>query len=257
MAKFDGKFLRGVIGPTVLKKRGNTQQVLAKKAPGTVKQTMATKQASTTFGLASALSGWIRSALNLETQIAGDGSVPSRLSATLNLLLIQCRDQLVNEYRLMKDSFHGLTGFDFNGERRLADRLPGELTLQVNDGVLTLGFDEREIPRTLKFSRGVTSCELTFSMILMRLNKGLISQKTIRHSRMVLNENEDLNGLSFSFDVPNDCLYIIAASMEYFNRKKQVADPGLNVGGILAARMIQGVYMESKKILWQEMDLCF
>lgn len=255
MAKFDGKFLRGIIGPVILKKRGKSQQVISKPAARTVKQSAATKQASGIFGMASSLSGQIRAALNEESGIAEDGSVHSRLSSTLNQMLMRSRDPATRKFSFREDSFHGLVGFEFNDERRLADRMPGKLELRLSDGLLHVAFPDTGPPRTLKFVKNSNACNLTFSVALFRLAEGLVGRTTDRRSVKIESEKFDLNGMSFSFEVPNDCLYLFSVSMEFYKGRFPIRDPSLNIGAIYDALVVPGEYDEGRKFLWTEYEL--
>ncbi|TKC57532.1 hypothetical protein FBD94_17495, partial [Pedobacter hiemivivus] len=60
MAKFDGKFLTGVIGPAVFKKYRNMQLVTGKSRLTKEKQTENTHKAATQFGIASTLAEQFR-----------------------------------------------------------------------------------------------------------------------------------------------------------------------------------------------------
>ena len=101
MARYDGKFLRGVVGPVILKKSGNKQQVISRGRADTVKQSATTKQASRTFGMASGLSGQTKKILKEDWGIADDGSVHARLSSALNQLLMRTRDPVTGLYSFM------------------------------------------------------------------------------------------------------------------------------------------------------------
>ncbi len=257
MAKFDGKFLRGIIGPVVLRKSGNRQQVVPKTPKGKVKQSAATKRASSTFGMASGLSGQIRTVLKEEASIAGDGSVHARLSSSLNQLLMRARDPVTRQYHFVADSFQALAGFEFNSARRLADKLPGRLELSLDDGLLHVDFPKGEQPRKLKFVKGANACKLTLSVALFRLAEGLVGRVAERRSLMVEKETFDLSGASFSFEIPNDCLYLLLVSMEYYKGQFPIVDVGQNTGAVYHAQVVKGEYSQGKRFLWAESGLYF
>ncbi|SDL19732.1 hypothetical protein SAMN04487898_1161, partial [Pedobacter sp. ok626] len=60
MAKFDGKFLTGIVGPAVYKKYRNMQVVTAKSRLTKKQQTKNTHKAATQFGIASTLAEQFR-----------------------------------------------------------------------------------------------------------------------------------------------------------------------------------------------------
>ena len=60
MAKFDGKFLTGVVGPVTYKKYRDMQLVTVKSTLTKEKQTENTKKAATRFGISSTLAEQFR-----------------------------------------------------------------------------------------------------------------------------------------------------------------------------------------------------
>ncbi len=257
MARYDGKFLRGVIGPVILKKSGNKQQVIPRGRRGTVKQSAATKQASGTFGMASGLSGQIKTVLKEDWGIADDGSVHARLSSALNQLLMRARDPVTGQYSFSADSFHGLAGFEFNAARRLADKLPARLELQLEANLLYVAFPTGEKPLKLKFVKGSNACKLTVSVALFRLAEGLVGRSADQRSLMVEKETFDLRGMSFLFEIPNDCLYLLTLNIEYYKGQFPIADVALNTAAIYDARVVDGAYTQGRKFLWAETGLYF
>lgn len=257
MARYDGKFLRGVIGPVILKKSGNKQQVIPRGRAGTVKQSAATKQASGTFGMASGLSGQIKAVLKEDWGIAGDGSVHARLSTALNQLLMRAREPVTGQYSFGADSFQGLAGFEFNAARRLADKLPRRLELHLDGNWLSAVFPTGEKPLKLKFVKGSNACKLTVSVAFFRLAEGLVSRSADRRSQMIKTEKFDLSGMAFSFKVPSGCLYLLTMSMEYYRGEFPIVDMSLNTGAIYDAQVVKGEYTEGRKFLWAQTGLYF
>lgn len=257
MAKLDGKFLRGAIWDLIFKKVGDMQLLTSKVEPGTMKHTVGTKMASSTFGLASKMSSNIRQAIRDELRVANDGTIHFRLTSALHVLLTQCRDNATKTYSFNEDSFKCLAGLDFNSSVPLMNKLPGKLNVVLEDGLLQVAYADAEQLRSLRFIEGSTSCKLTFGVMLFRLNTSLVSRDYDLQSVMVQRNAAGLDNIAFSFRVPNDCLYLLTVTLNYYNGSIPLQDKKMNSGAIYDAAIVQGVYDDSPDFRWLENDLVF
>ncbi|WP_442590406.1 hypothetical protein ACSBL2_04145 [Pedobacter sp. AW31-3R] len=255
MAILKGRFLRGIVGPVVFKKAGDKQQVTAKA--GARKQTPATKAAANIFGLSGSLSQLIRTAFKHESEVALDGSVHARLSAAINSALNYSHDSSGIGFHFREDSFQALEGFDFNDKLRLCEKLPASVIVGMEPDELSVDFPKTDRPLMLRFPKKTDSCELTFNAAFFRLQEGLMSSTTDRYVMEITNPSADLNGLHVSFPIPKGSLCLLTLSIEYFKRRRPLADAKPNAGGILLARITPGDYEESGKFRWMEHGLCF
>lgn len=255
MGVFKKGFLRGIIGPVIVKKFKDKQQVTIKPDYKKVKQTPATKNAANTFGLAGSLSKILRDIFDYESDIVMDGSVHHRLTATLDSALIHCRDQSDRKFYFREDSFHMLEGFEFNSKLRLRNKLPAKVSVLMEHDVLRVAFPKPERPLLLKFPEGATSAELTFSVVFFRLHEGLMSRNAIREVFRITCLDTDLRGLSNDFAIPRGSFCVLAISIEYFKRSRPVVDDGLNASAIYWAQITPGVYEEGGEFLWAENGL--
>ncbi len=255
MAKFDGKFFRGLIGKLIFRERKGQQEVSAK--PIKIRQTKATKAASGTFSMASTLGGEIRHSLANELSLFNDGSIHCRLNGELNSILSTCRDRATNTFRFEEDSFHNLVGLELNSNARLSKNLPGKLTVDIQDGLLNIGMPGGETLRKLKFVKGSTDCKMMFTVALYRLHEGFVCRQATRQSLMVMKRAPDLNGITFSFEVPSDCLCLVTATLEYYAGGMPIHDINLNCCTVIEAIYMQGVYDTSSDFLWYKGGLIF
>lgn len=255
MAKLNGKFLRGLIANLIFKKSGNEQIVTS--MPDNVRQTTATKMASVIFGLASTLCSFIRDALVNELRMFKDGTMHHRLNALLIPILNNCRDMATDTFTFEADSFHSLTGLELNSHASLTRQLPGKLTVNVQDGLLNIAMPGGETARKLKFVKGSTACKMIFTVALFRLHEGLVGRYAADQSLLIEKKAPDLNGIAFSFEVPNDCLCLVTATLEYYSAGQPIHDRNLNCCTIIEAIYIQGTYDKSRNFLWNKGDLIF
>ena len=257
MGKLRGKFLIGKIRDLIFKEVRGVQLVTSKVEPGTMKQTAATKIAAGTFALASKMSGNFRDAMRDELRVANDGTIHFRLTKALLTILTQCRDKASKNYSFNDDSFNGLVDFNFNTSMLLAHKLPGKLKTVLDNGLLHVAYADNQPSRNLRFIKGSTACKVTFGIVLIRLSNSQVGRDYVLQSVMVKKSAPELKDLAFSFEVPNDCLYLLTATLNYYKGSVPVMDTKLNSGAIYDAVIVQGEYGESRKFRWLENELVF
>lgn len=257
MGKLRGNFLIGRIRDLIFKEVKGVQLITSKVERGTMKQTVATKIAAGTFALASKLSCNFREAMRDELRVANDGTIHFRLTKALLTILTQCRNKAGNNYSFNEDSFNDLIDFNFNTSRSLAENLPGKLKTVLNNGVLHVAYTDNQPSRNLRFTKGSTACNVTFGIVLFRLNHGQVGRDYILQSVMVEKRAPELKNLAFSFEVPNDCLYLLTATLNYYKGSVPIMDTKLNSGAIYDAAVVKGEYDESRKFRWLESELVF
>lgn len=257
MGKLRGNFLIGKIRDLIFKEVRGVQLVTSKVERGKMKQTVATKIAAGTFALASKLSCNFREAMRNELRVANDGTIHSRLTKVLLAILTQCRDKASNNYSFNEDSFNDLIDFNFNTSVSLAHKLPGKLKTVLNNGVLHVKYADNQPSRNLRFVKGSTACKLTFGMVLFRLSNSQVGRDYVFQSVMIKKSAPELRDLEFSFEVPNDCLYLLTATLNYYKGSVPIMDTKLNSGAIYDAVVVKGEYDESRKFRWLENELVF
>lgn len=255
MAKYDGKFFRGLLGKLIFRKQKVGQTVSTK--PTSIKQTAATKAAAGTFRMASTLGSEIRLVLADKLLLFNEGTIHCRLNGELNSILAACKDPATNTFSFESDSFHNLAGLEMNSMSRLTKQLPGKLAVDIQDGLLTITLPGGETARKLRFVKGSTACKMMFTVAFFRLHEGLVCRRAAEQSLMIDKNKPNLNGLCFSFEVPNDCLCLVSTALQYYAGKYPINTIDLNCSAFIEAVYIKGVYDESRNFLWSQSDLVF
>jgi len=118
--KKKGNFLSGVLGPLKFSVRNNQQIVSGAVAPGTMKQSKATKKASTVFGKAAALSKELRLSLAaLYPDLFGNSAI-NDLTGQMYPILKDCKDPNTDQYFFARQSFARLEQLEFNVKSKVS-----------------------------------------------------------------------------------------------------------------------------------------
>jgi len=256
MAKFDGKFLKGALGPVVFRVV-NGKQIVSSK-PHKVKQTAETKKAGSTFGEGSSLSRQIRANFAEGILNLHDQNLHDRLLSRLNVIVNQCRDKKTMKYHFNENSFNSLINFDFNIHSPLKKQLPSEPAIVIENQTLTVAFPKSEHPAKLKFIKGGYDCELKILVRFYRLKDGLKTRYNAEQTILVEKYgNNDLSGKEFPFAIPNGCLCIVSMFLHYSGEFGIINSKQINPGAICYAGETQGIFEENASFLWSRMDKSF
>lgn len=262
MAKFNGKFLSGVIGGLVFKKVGNKQIVTTKRAAGSTKFTLGSIKAANTFGMASKLGSHIFNEFSDEIIGFHDGTMFQRLTRELNLVLNLCRDFKTMEYSYDAGSFDRLNGLDFNIESPVRDSFKRYPEINLTGQSLQVSLPEFAVKKFLSFPAHSSVCEFTVAITLFRLKDGMKMQTTESQSVVVERSTLISKKHNFEFIIPDGCLCVVGLFLKFFvsgtsfpmliNTKK------FSPGGICKAFSTPGIFVKNDKRFWVAMhDLKF
>jgi len=258
MATKKGNFIRGIVGPLIFRKLNGKQVVSSRIPAGTMKQTEATKQAAGNFGAASGLSKHFR--LMNQSLIAGhnDSGMFNRLTSRFVESLNKSRDREDKGFKFSTDSFDSLTGFDFNINSPVADRmslLPG---LILEDSQLRLFYLETPEEIDLKFPVKSMDCEIIASMAVFNLKKGQRVFTSDLQQRVVKKKNPVINDLEFRFNAPQGCLCIVSILLKYYSvmdiRGTLVNTKQFSPAAICGAIVTPGTFKNTDNRNWLVMD---
>lgn len=257
MAIKKGKFLTGVLGGFVFKKV-NGQQVVAKRmAPGTMKQSEASKLSANTFGMASTFTSQFKKALGFTRESYVDKGLNNRLTSAMVKILKGSRDSETRKYSFHEDSFSGLTGFDFNNKSPVADLLVVPPQLNFKPGLLEVWFPYFSNTPPVMFPKKSMKCKLTINVTLFRLMDGLMSAVANEQSIVILNEKKVVKQDALTFTIPDGCLCVATLFLEYAAAGKNdwriVNGVNFNPCCILGTRVIPGIYENDYGRLWNDM----
>jgi len=215
MARYKDNILSGKLGPYVFRNDNGRQIVTSRVASGKIKQTEQTKNAASTFGMASSLGSHIRQTFETEIAALQDREMTNRITSLLNRALILSRNPVTKKFSFGADIFNEMEGFDFNSRSPLKKSLTKPLNISMDDGKLQVLLPDLSVPNTLKFPSGSSSCQLTVNVGLFRLYDGLkiyqpISQDiTIQKTKPVLGEQK------FEFEIPDGCFCVVTLFLKY------------------------------------------
>ena len=258
MAKFDGKYIRGAVGPVIFKKTKAGQTMCSRPAPGTMKQTRETKNASDTFGMTSILSTELKNSFSSELMDLQDNTMYIRLVKILSQVIYSCCDRETRQYQFEPDSFNPLAGFEFNIVSPVVKRLGILPQMNYNKGMLSLFFQDAGKPNKLEFVKGSSYCDMTVAVTLIRLADGLRTMgPMLQEQRFDKETTADLRGKRFDFVVPDGCLCVMSMFLKFHSYKElknnKTFSPAIICGAIITA----GTYVAGDKRKWIDLRAKF
>lgn len=241
MGKFDGKYLKGLIGNVVVR-RGKKVQII-QSAPRHVKQTESTKKAAGIFGQGSILAGTIRDDLRALFDSNYDGEMINRLNTPVRAVLRQCYDHETEQFNFTEDSFNRLAGFEFNSKSLLINHLWVKPELQYSENILTVSIPEAHIPAQLKFPTTANVCKLNVAISQIALHEGLNHHTLIQHIEIDKNK-KFIPAQEFTFEVAGGVLCTVGIGLNYFalngGVKTVINSKIFNPAGIIGTMITDG-----------------
>ncbi|SDZ84868.1 hypothetical protein [Pedobacter hartonius] len=257
MARQNGKFISGVLGPLVYRVVNGKQIISTKTAPGTIKQTTDTKRSADTFGMGSSLGASIRK--TLAGQLSGfyDIGMISRLNGKMAEILGTCRNPKSRLYQFETNSFSRLDDFEFNANSEATNLLSKAPTVVLRDGILTIMLPKLVILQHLKFPNRSYKCEISFNVSLFRLRDGLMKAFPDTQSFLITKNMKEVDPDEFIFAVPDGCLCVVSVFLNYLTAEKtgwkSINSKKFNPGCICAALISPGAYKDDGHIIWTKM----
>ncbi len=254
MAILDGKSLRGSIGNLSFSKQGNINVIRSKPGKGNVKQTEATKKSASVFGsYISPLSKYIR--MSFQHLLTGfyDGAMVNRMNSDISTILYQSITA-EGTFKLVKQSFDRLTGFNFN----LASALNKSLlimpeTVFTADEV-TVNIPEFSVSKGLRFPPKAHSCTIEMQVVQFNLEKGL--WMVYPQESIVLKKGGLNNSQIFRYGLPKGTLCLVAIGVVYHNQYEIVLNSKtFNPMAIVAAGFNPGSTLEEAIKNWYSMSV--
>jgi hypothetical protein len=259
MAKLDGKFLRGMIGPVVNKKYRNTQVITQSPKYNPNKRTEPSKKAAVKFGVASNLASSIRDNFyNVIVQLY-DGPMINRLLKEVRIILEQSLDQQTDAVNFDSESFSRLNGFEFNEDSPVRDNLFVQPVTTLTGQNLQIQFPDMHIPRDLKFPKISNICMLGVAVGMYDLSYG---RRTLSPVQSIEIKNSPdgviIPAKQFDFEIEPGCLCIVVISLQYlktiFSGNMLINNKQFSPCGILKAVTADGQADELKTKHWKKMQ---
>jgi uncharacterized protein YbcV (DUF1398 family) len=260
MAKFDGKFLTGVIGPAVYKKYRGMQVVTAKSRLTKAGQTENTKKAATQFGISSKLAEQFRrNVIGVITDFY-DGTMVYRFTTAVQKALRHAFDAQSETYNFTTNSFDRLNGFEFNAESPVMDNFFVQPEQRINGNILTISLPEMHVSEDMKFPGKASSCLLNIAVGMYDLTHG---HKRICPIQSIEIQNNTKNNVipaqELTFEIEPGCLCISVFSFQFiqktFSGNQIINSINFNPVAVFKAEMADGVVDKEKTKQWQGMSV--
>ncbi|HKG05884.1 MAG TPA: hypothetical protein VKB19_05465 [Pedobacter sp.] len=223
MATLKGKFFRGSVGNTVMKKYRGKQVLSIMPHFMMEHMTEGSKKSSKTFGKASSLAASVRLSLANIITPNYDGTMVYRLNTDVLSTLNLAKNAADQTYHYTGDSFKNLMGFEFNADSVMRNYFYAVPKMIVDGNVLQVNFPEMSVPEQLKFpnqakvSEGWCRLLINATMIdLASFNAEICTPQFMDipyvFPTSVMPEH------SFEFMVQPGKLCVVAFSLQYFTQ---------------------------------------
>ncbi|TCC99831.1 hypothetical protein [Pedobacter psychroterrae] len=242
MARIIGKYLKGVLGDSVLKTYGNMQIIQARPVKGKSRRAEGSDKSSSLFGIASNIACEFRTGVSKLVTAFYDGTMIFRLNTEVAHALRYANNPETGSFNLVADSFSRLEGFDFNAKSPLVNTLVSLPQVEIGEHSLTVSLPALEIPKNLKFPKDTKFCR----MLIGRSLTDLTNQK--RKIDFVSFEIENKKGTtipqSWEFETQAGCVCILVVSLQFIQSslagEAVVNSKTFNPAAILKAVVLKG-----------------
>ena len=262
MAIIKNNLLVGILGPLVFKIVNGQQVVSTKKLKGTTKLSVPTIRAATTYGVCSRLSSEIFQSYQKNLNKMQDGTMFSRLLPLVFNGVFSGWNEEKQEFEFNKMNFGSLTGFDYNIKSPLESSIGLQVNVSRSGGKLQVLLEKNSNKEIIRFPSGATSCDLSVSVVLLRLRDSAKTGNVISQSQEIKKYNNQLETNLFEFDVPGGCLCLVSTFLHFYSYTKNYAvcinSKKFNPSAISAVMVIPDNLPREDNYLWVNMpDLKF
>ncbi|EDM35188.1 hypothetical protein PBAL39_16941 [Pedobacter sp. BAL39] len=221
-----GKVITGAVGPVTFSSWRDIQVV--KQRVFEVRQSNATKNVSTVFGLGSRFSAILRRRM-YPIHFIHDGALVNRMNKAMTAILLKHRDKVTGNFDFPEDSFKPMNGFELNESSPLKENLHVMPQVNLKDGKLTVNIPEFDIKKALKFPTEADSCTIIVSVYIASL-------KTKDHCRMNTEmtktfavdwSDKTSTAMEWPYDVPEGC-YCVTSMALHFHKQWSNLQVSLN-----------------------------
>ncbi|MFA4868111.1 MAG: hypothetical protein WC623_07930 [Pedobacter sp.] len=259
MARVDGKFITGKIGPTVYKKYRNKQVIQQTPVFTPSSHTEPSKITAKIFGKASTLARILRDNLSTITTEFTDGEMVNRLNSEVIHILNQCKNLEKGIFNFNNDSFDRLNGFEFNHGSLVRNIFHVRPELEVTGNQLKINIPEMRLPQEFNFPKEIDQCMMSFGLGMFDLTNGQHYFNPIQSTEIEYQyQAKVITPQQFKFEIEPGCLCVIVISLQFlrntFAGKMFYNTIDFNPTAILKAFISDGKAVKTKAINWQKMD---
>lgn len=234
MAIFNGKNIKGTIGPISLTPRGNETIIRSKPGRGGVKQTAATKKSAALFGtVISPFAKLLRQAAAPLHLGFYDGAMVNRMNSAVATIFNQ---HLTDEgnFSLNEESFKRLNGFDFNSQSPLNKSLLITPRVNLAGEELSMNLSPFEVSKNLKFPHTAQNCVIQFQLALFNLDQNKWKLEAPKELSIAKSQKNS-EGISLSYTIPEGTLVLLVCAIRYFKNNLMMDHKSFHPAGIIEA----------------------
>ncbi len=259
MARYDGKFIRGVVGKGIFRELNGQQIVQGKTEKPKINRTKATIKAASIFGLSSNFSSYIRDNFSAVIRDRYDTHMCTRLSSEV----LQCfRAAAIPNSELFDftpTSFNRLIGFEFNLKSQLRDIFFAQPMVHIHENQMQVVIPEMNLNEDLKFPRRAKKCKLVLGHVQFDLTNGYFNETEYA----ILDINNDKDNPVFPvhstiFDLQPGCYSVLTITVQFietiFIGDNFINDKSFNPVAILSSHIIEGQLDKSVTEKWHKMN---
>lgn len=258
MAYIRKNFIIGTLGPLVFREVRGKNIVSTKVAKGKIKHTPNTKTVSNTFGMASALGGYMMGCFEEPLNGCQDPLLFKRLTYQIQQVLLSCRNSKTRLYDFKSDSFSPLANLNFTVKSPLKSWMKSVPIIRLVDTRLSISLSRLDDPAKLVFPKGCFTCEIIASVALFQLEAGLQVTDAENQSLAVKRDLNDISSHTFAFQVPEGCFCVVSIFLSYYSMKRKYTTllntKKFNPSAICAAFIMPGKYANNDGRIWEDMN---
>jgi len=254
MARRIGDFLVGVVGPISLRVNNGKQVVSSRVAPGTMKQTEATKRSAGSFGSASTFASCMYRKHKIPLADMGDRSTFNRLNKKSVEIWNNSRNAETDKYRFSTESFSSLSGFDYNIESPLMKRVAALPVISYEAGLLTVAYTKVFQEIKLKFPPKSHQCVIIATVAIFDLEKQKTTNVLLAENCIINSNKPGLNAIEFKFEVPGGCLCVVSMFLKYYtvvHGRTLLNTKKFSPAAICGAIITPGRYQDDDGRIWR------
>ncbi|MGY4385513.1 hypothetical protein ACVWYN_002553 [Pedobacter sp. UYP24] len=256
MAKFSGNFWRGVAGPVIFKEHRGQQIVTSASTLTKDQMTVASLKSANTFGAASSLNRYIRSAFDFKS----DGDVSGRLNGAVNSCLDRIKNKKLDIYEFETGSFNSLAGFEFNLITPFKKHFLAQPKVTVAGLNLQVEMPEIKTDKEIKFHPDAHQAKLAICLGMFDIINGQYDDVLVQSfDTPIKGDMEVIPAASFDFELSPGCLCIVAFSLIYmettFVGQSFLNNKNFSPSAIFTAFIAEGEPL--KKEEWHDMNIRF
>jgi hypothetical protein len=260
MARKEGDFLRGALGPLVLKEVRGKQIVTTKARTKKSRLSKDTIRTSNVFATASQIGTNIRNGLSGIITANYDGLMVSRMAGAVQDCLLPAQNLETEELEFKPDTFSGLAGFEFNTSSPMKKNFFVKPVVSLTDSLLKVALPEFVVPRELRFPEDISNCKMLISVLML----DLVNRRMELCTPQILELRYDYPSATipphtFEFEVEPGCFCIAAFSLQYtettFAGTFLINTKTFNPAAILFAQRAEGEIDPERTAEWVDIRM--